>query len=108
MATIQDIFAPKPGNRYIVLGDKTQDFPKRCKVLSYEVKGPEGKNYVELACKDDEDNQIKISVFPRDVKACIDSWGSDPKNWGWIAFELNFTGNRYFLKPAKNQIDVED
>lgn len=109
MATIHDIFAPKASDRYIVLGEKTQELPSRIRVLEYAVKeSSSGKQYVELKCEDDEGSKCVVSVFQRDVKQCVGQWGSDPNNWGWMKFTLNMTGNRYFLEPAADQITPED
>jgi len=109
MATVNELFAPKAGDRYIVLGEKEQELPERFKVSSYAVKeSGSGKQYVELKCLDNDGTKLMIAVFQRDVKKCVEQWGTNPDNWGWIQFTLNMTANRYFLEPAKNQIDKEE
>jgi hypothetical protein len=105
MATVNELFAPKAGDRYIVLGEKEQELPQRFRVSEFKVKeSGSGKQYVELKCLDDAGVKLMIAVFQRDVKKCVEQWGTDPTNWQWIQFTLNMTANRYFLEPAKNQL----
>lgn len=108
MASVNELFAPKAGDRYIVLGEKDQELPKRCRVYDYNIKeSASGKQYVELKCVDDDEVKLTVSVFQRDVKRCVSQWGTDPKNWGYMQFTMTPGGNRYYLEPALDQAGPE-
>lgn len=106
MATINELLSPKAGERYIILSEKQQEMPERFRIKKFGIKDSgTGKQYVELDCVDEDGSKLKVSVFQRDVKLCVQQWGTNPDNWGYMKFVLNMTGNRYYLAPHENQVD---
>ena len=96
--------------RFLILSDLKQEMPNsRLKVIDKTKRtSMQGKEYKVLILCDEEGTEYEASAWERDVVRCIQEWGTNPDNWGYLTLEKHPSGNRFLFAPHKNQLPNEE
>jgi len=99
----------KAGERWVILSDKDQKLPADLKVIGGEMrKTNDGKPLKVLCLKSPDGQQFVLSAWSRDVRKCVDEWGTNPMTWGFVSFVYDSARGRWMLLPSDPQpIKVE-
>lgn len=91
--------------RWLILNDMDQVMPdKPLRVTGREKQQTvTGKTMRVLTLEDEEKNEYRMAAWKRDVRACLQQWGTnvDPLEWGPVVVVMNQQGTRFILKPAE-------
>lgn len=93
--------------RWLILSDKDQKFPTTPLIVvdAREQDTMKGIKMPVLTLEDEDGNKYKMCGWKRDVKNCIDQYGSKTEQWGEVQF-TNKNG-RWILEPAPMRVKEE-
>ncbi|MBR9702437.1 hypothetical protein GOV10_00230 [Candidatus Woesearchaeota archaeon] len=99
----------KGGERWIILNELDQKLPKKCEVLSCEVRKSKAGKEMPVLLLQNTENEEKLTVcaWERDCAACISEWGTTPTEWGFVGFTKNREETRFVLAPAGEKVTEE-
>jgi len=99
----------KPGERWVILSDKDQQLPTDLKVTGGEVrKTADGKPLKVLLLRAPDGSNFVLSAWSRDVRKCVDEWGTNPMDWGKLSFIFDILRNRWALLPSDDQSVIQE